>query len=97
MSPQLRPSIGALLLGLFIGWTGGVRWAERVCWVLVCVLCASRAWAAKWALASEWNYITGIAATAALLLGWSIGSAFASSSASCRHCGARPTDALQGD
>ncbi len=33
----MRPNIGALLFGIILGWTGGIRWIERTLWVTAAV------------------------------------------------------------
>lgn len=40
----MRPNIGVLILGLFLGWTGLIKWIERLGWATLVFIATVKPW-----------------------------------------------------
>lgn len=49
MQPKTRPNVGLFLVGLFLGWTGFMKWTERALWIGVVAFAAAHPWQIDWA------------------------------------------------
>lgn len=59
---KLRPSVGALLVGLFLGWSGAVKWVERAVWAILVIAATRHNWAVECFTFDPERWMVGAAA-----------------------------------
>lgn len=69
----MRPGIGGLIFGLFLGWTGFVKWAERAAWLAALVVVKAHPWDAEWTTSWNWNWIVTVGTIVGLGMGFLAG------------------------
>ncbi len=69
----MKANVGVLLLGVFLGWSGLLKWGERAAWLALSALLflngKAHPWSATWTSSWDWNWACVLVGGLAFVIG----------------------------